>query len=208
MDERGAALAELLRLADALPQGLRPDGSPSLVEKVIAVDRALTDSDLPHAIGGALAAAYYGEPRVTIDIDVNVFASIDEWPEVERALAPLVIDVGFDPKELTEEKQAHLLWDRNPVHLFFSYDELHEEMPKAIRRVPLGGTEISIVGPEHLVIRKAMLDRTKDWLDIEAILVATEPLDIASIESWLRRLTTPDDERVTKLQHLAGRLLS
>jgi hypothetical protein len=206
--ERGAALAELLRLADALPQGLRPDGAPSLPEKVVAVDRALGEAGIPHAIGGALALAYYGEPRVTIDIDVNVFIAIDNWPEIERALKPLGVDVALDHRELAREKQARLLWDRNPVHLFFSFDALHEEMATATRSVPFAGTEIPIVAPEHLVVRKAMLDRPKDWLDIGAILVATEPLDLEQIEGWVRRLAGDDDPRVTKLHQLVDRLLS
>jgi hypothetical protein len=205
---RGDALAELLNLADAFPQSRRFEGSPSLVEKVIAVDRALSAADLPHAFGGALAYAYYGEPRTTIDIDVNVFVSIDRWPEVETALEPLPIGLDPDPKELTEERQARLPWDLNPVHLFFSYDDLHAEMPKAIRRVPFAGTEIPIVAAEHLVIRKATLDRTKDWLDIEAILIAADPLDLAEIEVWVRRLAGDGDDRVTKLQERARRLIT
>jgi hypothetical protein len=144
---RGAALADLLDLADAFPQSRRYEGSPSLVDKVIAVDRALSAAALPHAFGGGLALAYYGEPRVTIDIDVNVFVPIDRWPEVEGALEPLPIDLGLDPKELAEERQARLPWDLNPVHLFFSYDDLHAEMPQAIRRVPFAGAEIPIVAP-------------------------------------------------------------
>jgi hypothetical protein len=202
---RGVALADLLGLADAFPQSRRFEGSPSLVEKVIAVDRALSAADLPHAFGGGLALAYYGEPRVTVDIDVNVFFSIDRWPEVEGALEPLPTDLNLDSKGLTEERQARLPWDLNPVHLFFSYDDLHAEMPKAIRRVPFAGTEIPIVAPEHLVIRKAMLDRTKDWLDIEAILIASGPLDLEAIETWVRRLAGEGDHRVTKLQDLVRR---
>lgn len=196
---------EVLDLADAFPQSRRLDGSPSLSDKVLAVDQALSAADLPHAFGGGLALAYYGEPRVTIDIDVNVFLPIDRWAEAERALAELPIDLDVDPKELTEERQARLPWDNNPVHLFFSCDDLHAEMPKAIRRVPFAGTEIPIVAPEHLVIRKAMLDRTKDWVDIEAIFVASEPLDLAAIETWLRRLAGTGDHRVTELQELAQR---
>jgi Nucleotidyl transferase AbiEii toxin, Type IV TA system len=202
---RGVALAELLGLADAFPQSRRFEGSPSLVDKVIAVDRALSAADLPHAFGGGLALAYYGEPRVTIDIDVNLFVPVDRWPEVEGALEPLPIDLGLDPKELTEERQARLPWDLNPVHLFFSYDDLHAEMPRAIRRVPFAETEIPIVAPEHLVIRKAMLDRPKDWLDIEAIFVASGPLDLDTIETWVRRLAGAGDHRITKLQELARR---
>jgi hypothetical protein len=200
---RGAALVELLGLADAFPQSRRLEGSPSLVEKILAVDRPLGETNLPHAFGGGLALAYYGEPRVTIDIDVNVFVPIARWPEVERALKPLPIDLGPDPKELSEERQARLPWDLNPVHLFFSYDDLHAEMPQAIRRVPFAGTEIPIVAPEHLVIRKAILDRPKD---IEAILIASEPLDLEAIETWVRRLAGEGDPRVTKLQDLARRL--
>jgi len=198
-------LVDLLGLADAIPRSRRLEGSPSLVEKVIAVDRALSAADLPHAFGGGLALAYYGEPRVTVDIDVNVFVSIDRRPEVETALEPLPIELGLDPKGLAEERQARLPWDLNPLHLFFSYDDLHAEMPKAIRRVPFAGTEIPIVAPEHLVIRKAMLDRTKDWLDIEAILIASGQLDLEAIETWVRRLAGDGDHRVTKLQDLARR---
>jgi len=205
---RGAALKQLLDLADALPQGLRCEGSPSLVEKVIAVDQALTEADLPHAIGGAIALAYYGEPRTTVDIDVNVFVPIERWPYARRALADLVTEIEIDPKELTEERQARLAWDRNPVHLFFSYDQLHEEMPRGIRRVPFGGEEIPIVAPEHLVIRKATLDRSKDWVDIEAILIASDSLDLDEVDSWLRRLAVPGEERVTKLHQLVARLAS
>jgi hypothetical protein len=202
---RGVALVDLLGLADAIPRSRRLEGSPSLVEKVIAVDRALSAADLPHAFGGGLALAYCGEPRVTVDIDVNVFVSIDRRPEVETALEPLPIELGLDPKGLAEERQARLPWDLNPLHLFFSYDDLHAEMPKVIRRVPFAGTEIPIVAPEHLVIRKAMLDRTKDWLDIEAILIASGQLDLEAIETWVRRLAGDGDHRVTKLQDLARR---
>lgn len=189
--DRGAALADLQDLADALPQGLRGKGAPSLTEKVLAVDRAMEGAEIPHAIGGAPAFAYYGEPRATIDIDVNVFVPADEWLEVARALAPLGADTGPAERELPRHAEAQLLWDRDPIHLFFSEDALHEAMPRAVRHVPLAGAAIPIVSPEHLVVRKAMLDRPKDWLDIEAILVATEPLDTEEIRRWLRRLA-PD----------------
>jgi hypothetical protein len=54
--DRAAALVDLLGFVDALPQGLREDGSPSLPEKVLAVDPALADAGIEHAIGGAIAS--------------------------------------------------------------------------------------------------------------------------------------------------------
>jgi hypothetical protein len=44
-----------------------------------------------------------------------------------------------------------------------------------------------------------MFDRPKDWLDIEQILVATEPLDVEEIEDWLERMVGRDNPRMEKL---------
>ncbi len=160
---------------------------PSPEERVLAVDRALAVAGIPHAIGGAIALGHYAEPRPIRDIDVNAFVAPERRPEVEAALA------GIDA-------------DGPPVHLFFSDDALHEAMPAAVREVPFAGTTIPIVSPEHLVIRKAMLDRPKDWLDIEAILAAETPLDLDVIRSWLERLAGRDDPRLEKLDAIVRRL--
>jgi hypothetical protein len=204
--ERADALEQLLLLADAVPQGFRLDGSPSLPAKVIAVNDALTIARIPHAIGGALALAYYGEPRMTIDVDINVFLPPERRPDVLQALGPLQLPVDLDERELAQHKDARVPWDNNSVHLFFSYDALHAEMPKAARRVPFARTTIPIVSPEHLVIRKALLDRPKDWPDIEAILAATDALDLDEVKTWLRHLAGHNDPRVTKLRDTARRL--
>jgi hypothetical protein len=184
----------------------RPDDAPSLPEKVVAIHRALTTAKIPHAIGGALALAYYAEPRATVDVDVNVFVPTDRWQEVHDALGPLGVDVDVDEVALERDEQVRLWWDRNPVDLFFSYDPFHSEMEEATRRVPFAGTTIPILAPEHLTVCKAMFDRPKDWLDIEAILVATEPLDVDSVEDWLRRMVGDQDERLGKLDELLDRL--
>jgi hypothetical protein len=184
----------------------RPDGAPSLPEKVVAIHRALGTAKIPHALGGALALAYYAEPRATVDVDVNVFVPTTRWPGVRDALGPLGVDVEVDEEALERDGQVRLWWDRNPVDLFFSYDPFHSEMEGAARRVPFDGISIPILAPEHLTVCKAMFDRPKDWLDIEAILIATEPLEIDSIEDWLRRMVGADDERLGKLNELLDRL--
>lgn len=181
-------------------------GGIPLPEKVIAIDRALAGAKIRHAIGGAIALAYYAEPRATIDVDVNVFVHTGHWPRVRDALEPLEVDVDIEKHALERDGQVRLWWGRSPVDLFFSYDPLHDEMEKSTRRVPFADTRIPILGPEHLVICKAIFDRPKDWLDIEAILIVTEPLDIGAIESWLVRLGGPDDERLEKLDALLDRL--
>ncbi|HVV91228.1 MAG TPA: hypothetical protein VHB53_12090, partial [Solirubrobacterales bacterium] len=170
-----------------------PRGDIPLPEKVIAIHRALAGAKISHAIGGAIALAYYAEPRATVDVDVNVFVHTDHWPRVRDALDPLGIDVDVEESALERDRQIRLWWGRNPVDLFFSYDPLHDEMEKSTRRVPFTDARIPILGPEHLAICKAIFDRPKDWLDIEAMFVVTEPLDVEEIASWLRRLTGDQD---------------
>jgi hypothetical protein len=189
-----------------LPSAHRPEGSLSLPEKVIAIHSRLAEAKVPHAIGGALALAYYAEPRTTVDVDINVFVPTERWPDVRDALSPLGVNVALDVAELERDGQVRLWWDRNPVDLFFSYDPFHEEMKRHLRRVPFADTTIPILAPEHLAVCKAMFDRPKDWLDIEQILVATSPLDLAEIESWLTRMVGEDDPRMQKLRELETNL--
>jgi hypothetical protein len=184
----------------------RADSEPPLPEKVLAIHRALDAARISHAIGGALALAYYAEPRATVDVDVNVFVSAERWPQVRDSLAPLGIDVEVDLEALERDEQVRLWWGRNAVDLFFSYTDLHEEMPRRARKVPFGDETIPILAPEHLAVCKAMFDRTKDWIDIEQILVAADPLDLSEIESWLARMVGRDDPRFGKLEELKARL--
>ena len=178
----------------------------SLPEKVIAIDLALTAAKVPHAIGGAIALAYYAEPRATLDVDVNVFVPVGGWPRVRDALAALGVDIAVDEEALRRDGQIRLWWDRIPVDLFFSYDPFHDDMEGATRRVPFMDERLPILGPEHLMICKAMFDRPKDWLDIEAMVVVTDPLDLRLVETWIQRMAGPDDKRLARLGEILERL--
>lgn len=153
-----------------------------------------------------MALAYYAEPRATVDVDVNIFVSTEHWPQVRDALEPIGVDVEIDPTALERDEQVRLWWGRNAVDLFFSYADLHEEMRQRARKVPLGAGTIPILSPEHLAVCKAMFDRTKDWIDIEQILVAADPLDLGEIESWLEQMVGKDDPRFGKLEEVKARL--
>jgi hypothetical protein len=190
--------------ADTSPH--RSPSEPPLPEKVVAIHRQLEAAAIPHAIGGALALAYYAEPRATVDVDVNVFVSTDRWPAVCEALAALGVNVDVDRTALERDGQVRLWWGRNAVDLFFSYNEFHDAMQRSSRKVPFGDTTLRILSPESLAVCKAMFDRTKDWLDIEQILVATDPIELGEIEQWLERLVGAGDPRLEKLAEIKARL--
>jgi hypothetical protein len=180
---------------------------PSLPEKVLAIHLELYGAKVAHAFGGALALAYYAEPRATIDIDLNVFVPPTAYATVERALTPLGV-AALDSVVAERDGQCRSWWGRTPIDLFFAYDELHEAMRRSARMVPFGEDRIPVLSPEHLVVCKGVFDRPKDWLDIEQILVSTRDLDTEEIGGALDRLLGPEDHRAqrfdTAVQSLLG----
>jgi hypothetical protein len=179
----------------------------SLVQKVVLLGRVLTKARIPHAFGGALAFAYYGEPRATVDIDLNLFVDATDYPQAMQALEPIGISPVANPDALVRDGQVRLWWGRTPVDLFFSYDPLHEAMRDDTRMVSFANTTIPILGPEHLLVAKVAFNRAKDWIDIEQMLVAVPGLDLSEVHRWVDRLVGADDPRLVHLQDLEASLL-
>jgi hypothetical protein len=179
---------------------------PSLPEKIEALDGRLREEGIEHAFGGALALAYYAEPRATDDVDVNVFLAPQQFARLTSALAPLGIAATAEDERLAvNEGQCRLWWGRTPVDVFLAYDDLHEAMRADVRMVPFGETRIPILGPEHLLVCKAVFDRPKDWLDIEQMLLCVEELDTDEALRLVERTTGADDRRLRRLGRLVER---
>ncbi len=181
---------------------------PSLPDKVVALHYALARAGVAHAFGGALALAYYAEPRTTVDVDVNVFVTVDHADDVAAALGPLGVDTTplVGPTS-AREGQVRCRWGRTPIDLFFSYDALHEAMRVGTQLVPFGPDTIPILGPEHLVVCKAVFNRPKDWLDIEQVLATVDGFDSEDAMKELVRVVGADDARATRLHEVVQRVL-
>jgi len=177
-----------------------------LDDRILAVHGAFAAADIPHAFGGALALAYYGTPRGTQDIDVNVFVAANESGRVLESLAELGVATGGarERRLIRERGQVRLRWEATPLDLFFSYDPLHASCLGRIRTVPFGGRDtLPILSAEDLVIFKVLFDRPKDWSDVAEVLYARGPeFDASYTLDWLRRILEARDARLVKLETL------
>jgi hypothetical protein len=180
---------------------------PSLPDKVLALHHGLSAAKVAHAFGGALALAYYAEPRATIDIDLNVFVAPTAHATIAQALTPLGV-AAIDAVVAERDGQCRSWWGRTPIDLFFAYDELHEAMRRQARLVPFGEERIPVLSPEHLVLCKSIFDRPKDWLDIEQVLLSIQDLDTQEIGKELDRLLGPDDHRSQRFDAAVRALLT
>jgi len=171
----------------------------TLAQRVLAIDGAL--AQVPHAFGGALALAYYAEPRATIDIDLNVFVPAERYADVATPLAALGAPAD-DPATETvvrRDGQARVIWDRTPIDLFFAYDPFHDAAAAALQTVPFADAAIPILGPDHLVVCKVIYNRARDWVDIDAMVSAGADLSAAEVLRWVARIAGDEDARYDRI---------
>lgn len=171
----------------------------TLARRIVALDRAL--DAVPHAFGGAIALAYYAEPRATIDVDLNLFVPADEFPTVAAPLLALGASAD-DPQvvdAIRQDGQARVMWDSTPLDLFFAYDAFHDAAAARRRTVPFADTRIPILAVEHLVVCKVVFDRPRDWVDIDAIVAAGTLVDIGEVLRWVGRIAGDDDPRYDRI---------
>lgn len=176
--------------------------SLSLPDKIVALDRTL--ESVPHAFGGALALAYHAEPRATIDIDLNVFVPVSRSAEVLGPIGELGGDIDGAAGLVERDGQVRVMWDRTPIDLFFSYDRFHDAADKAAVTVPFADCTIRVLSAEHLTVCKAVFDRPKDWIDIEAMLALDTSINTAEALRWVGRIAGDADPRYDRLAALLG----
>jgi hypothetical protein len=166
---------------------------------VLAIEAAL--SEVPHAFGGALALAYYAEPRATIDIDLNVFVPAEQFSDVAAPLGRLgaAADNPSVAALVQRDGQARVMWDATPIDLFFSYDPFHDAAGAARKLVPFGGETIPILAAEHLIVCKAVFSRPKDWVDIDSMLAGDADIDVAEVLRWVARIAGDEDSRYNRV---------
>ena len=94
------------------------------------------------------------------------------------------------------------MWDDTPIDLFFSYDAFHEAAGAARHSVPFGDRTIPILSVDHLIVCKAVFNRPKDWVDIDAMVVANADINAAEVLRWVARIVGDEDPRYNRVAAL------
>lgn len=174
----------------------------NLVEKIVALHRALSAGDVPHAFGGALALAWCTQrPRATIDIDVNLFVPTTAFASVVDVLPPGIQVSDTDLQLISADGQARLWWDTTPVDVFCNTTPFHDRAATRARIEAFGGAEVPFLACRDLAVFKAFFDRTKDWADLEEMHAAGS-LDRPAVLGVLVEHLGTDDHRVARLHAL------
>ncbi len=176
----------------------------NLVERIAQLHRALSATGIAHAFGGALALAWCTErARATIDIDMNVFVSVDEAEGVYDALPNAIVVSDNDREAIARDGQTRLWWDQTPVDIFFNTTDFHIDAASRARVEEFAGELVPFLACRDLAVFKAFFNRTKDWADLEEMHTAGS-LDTENVLGVLTNYLGTNDDRIERLRSIAS----
>ncbi len=162
--------------------------------------RPLNRAGIRYVVSGSVAAIFYGEPRLTHDVDFVVFLNandiqrlIEVFPAGDFYLPPIATMLA----ETAREHHGHF----NLIHRdtgfkadFYpaGHDELNPLAFRGKRAVEFEGENVMLAPPEYVILRKLEYYREgraeKHLRDIRAMLsVSGEQLDRSVLNEWIQR---------------------
>jgi hypothetical protein len=173
----------------------------SEVESLAPLAAALSDlmewfriMNIPGIVIGGVAASLLGRPRVTRDVDALVMLDEQRWSEFldsgkQFNFFPRMADV----LSFAQQSRVLLLTHQpSAIDIDISFGALIFEKECIDRAITIeaGGITLRLPSPEDLVIMKAVAHRTRDLIDIEAILQTHLQFNFAYVKKWLSEFAT------------------
>jgi predicted nucleotidyltransferase len=163
----------------------------SLLRAAKEISAFLEERRIPYAIIGGLALLYWGEPRLTHDVDVTVLVPAGELEPFLDAVMERFPPRIAEAREFALEHHMLLVQDAQAVPLDISlgipgYEE--EALRRAVEvEFPEVGS-LRLLSAEDLIIHKCVAGRARDEEDVKGVLVRQGlRLDLAWIRTWLGR---------------------
>jgi hypothetical protein len=170
------------------------------LEAALGFAAALEERGVEYAIGGALALSVWSEPRMTNDVDVNVFVEPTELDPVFDAIEAVgaVVDRAIARRQAEDRGMFVARWPSlHPLDIFTpSIDFSYEAARTRVRR-RLDDRDAWFLSAEGIAIFKLLFFRGKDRVDLERLVQVRPQLDRAYIRRRLVEDLGEDDERVT-----------
>lgn len=145
---------------------------------------------------GGIANQFWGQARFTYDIDIKVLVPDSDYKKLRMTLKRAFPESGrpdlpMNPL-IVSVKVGEVI-----VDFLLSTPGYEEQLVKRAIRYKFKDLSIWICTAEDLIIQKAIAGRSKDWQDIEGIVIEQNvKLDHSYLEDWLNQfaevLDNPD----------------
>lgn len=152
------------------------------LELVARIAHLLDELGIPYAVGGSVAASFFGEPRATADVDVAILVSVPVGEELlRRVAAEFYVPTDAARRAIRGHDSFNLVATDGglKVDLFVLGPGLLDRR-QIERRIPVRVTgasaEIWITSPEDQILRKLFWYRAtgstseRQWRDVIGLL--------------------------------------
>jgi hypothetical protein len=171
------------------------------------VAEAFERDGIEYAIGGALAYGFWGVPRATVDIDVNVFVEDEQIERVVHTLTKLGAAATAEQARVEADTQGmfQARWGIYRVDLFTPSVPFSWEAMTTRVRIEALGHSAWILSAEATAVFKLLFFRPKDVIDLQR-LVATmgAKLDAAYVRDRIVAMMGEDDERTRRWDEIVA----
>ncbi len=148
-----------------------------LIDAAVKLQNFCEKQSWDYCFIGGIAVQKWGEPRMTRDIDISLLTGFgNELEYIDKLLKYFKPRIN-DAKEFALNNRVLLLMTESGIGIDISLAALPFEKQVIERATNVNyGTDIflKICSAEDLVVYKAFANRSKDWLDVETILLKHE----------------------------------
>lgn len=181
----------------------------NLFQSLAAIQHKLEEAGIPSVAIGGLAVSFWGEPRLTRDVDVKVLLSREERGKLLALLADFT-PLNADPDEALRRNGIAFFQDPKGIRLdVMLADTVFDETVIGRAQKVTAGTEgmVRVCTAEDLLVYKLVSLRPRDHTDCESIIKRQgDKLDDQYVENWLRQfeMALDDSTLVQEYRHLRG----
>lgn len=180
----------------------------SFEKGVLKTIQFLEKEKINYFILGGLAVSIIGEPRFTYDLDLDVFFSKENVPDLLKKVKQASFKVRA--KEAFANVQTfgtfRMFWEDLQIDIILASTELEKTALKRRKNLTLFGKRMSFPSPEDLILLKIIPGRQKDMMDVESIILRYKgKLDIVYLEKWAQRIS--DEAEDYRVWHALQKLL-
>lgn len=160
-------------------------------QALVRLARSLSDDTVPYMVIGGVANAVWGEPRVTLDIDVTVGLPLSDVDRLVDCLAPHFAPLVEKPMEFVADTRVLPMRDEAGVRvdLIFGLLPFERQAIQRAKPVDIGGTTVQVCTAEDLILLKIVSTRERDLADVRGLVERNlRDLDLAYLEPRIREL--------------------
>lgn len=145
---------------------------------------------------GGIAVQVWGQPRVTLDIDLTVFTNLRNEPDYISAFLARYSPKFSDAAQFALTNRVLPMFTSSGTGIDVTLGGLsdtNEALARASYQQFTSSFRLKICSADDLIVMKVVAARPRDWLDVESVIIRQSSLDWDYIMASLKALEPYED---------------